>query len=312
MGRHHTAVCESGSVTTHRCGASVASPHPQAAEEARLAREWEGMREADKEARDERARLERERAERLRIAAEAEAARMREEADKAAEVAQTARTEKDILQTQMEALRFKLKEAQCTFPPAAAATTACSPAAVPVDACSPWRACAAARDLAETAREEAMMTVRAVTEGAESPTAAAQPASDPWVEVDDGQGNKYFYNNDTGESAWEKPVQRLQAMVKMGMFHGIASADTAAAGGDDAYAAGQGVEQAASAAGDGASAAAASPWHAVDDGEGNTCVGVAARWPVPCCMAHAACLCVIQVLLQRSDWREQLGAAPGF
>ena len=81
---------------------------------------------------------------------------------------------------------------------------------------------------------------------------------------------------------------------------------------DDAYAAGQGVEQAASAAGDGASAAPASPWHAVDDGEGNTCVGAVARRHVPCCMTHAACLCVIQVLLQRSDWREQLGAAPRF
>lgn len=142
--------------------------------------------------------------------------------------------------------------------------------------------------------------MRAVTEGVDAAeTAAAAPAAaevDPWLEVDDGQGNKcvpffvcffvvialwrchcvttwwrcccrYFYNQQTGESAWEKPVKKLQALVHTGMWHGLAGEDSgtesgAGAGEDDPYTAEQGAHAQA--------APNKSPWHAVDDGEGNT------------------------------------------
>ena len=28
-----------------------------------------------------------------------------------------------------------------------------------------------------------------------------------WEEVDDGTGNVYYYNHDTGESSWERPAE---------------------------------------------------------------------------------------------------------
>ena len=38
-----------------------------------------------------------------------------------------------------------------------------------------------------------------------------------WEEVDDGNGNTYFYNTITGESQWEKPINKLRNVFKAGM-----------------------------------------------------------------------------------------------
>lgn len=37
-----------------------------------------------------------------------------------------------------------------------------------------------------------------------------------WIERDDGNGNMYFENTTTGETAWEKPLHRFRNLLKMG------------------------------------------------------------------------------------------------
>uniref|UniRef100_A0A7S1CBC4 WW domain-containing protein n=1 Tax=Bicosoecida sp. CB-2014 TaxID=1486930 RepID=A0A7S1CBC4_9STRA len=67
-----------------------------------------------------------------------------------------------------------------------------------------------AKEEAEAAPAEAAAPEEAVAEEAPAEEAAAEGASDlppGWIEVEDpDSGDIYYYNNDTGESAWDKPT----------------------------------------------------------------------------------------------------------
>jgi hypothetical protein len=56
---------------------------------------------------------------------------------------------------------------------------------------------------------------------------------DPWEEHQDEEGNTYFWNSETGESAWERPAaKRLKALVRTGLLQGVAEET---GGGDAAW-----------------------------------------------------------------------------
>ena len=69
---------------------------------------------------------------------------------------------------------------------------------------------------------------------------AAGGEDDPWQECQDEAGNTYYWNSQTGESAWERPaLKKMKLMMKMGMFTADAieqstmGADAAAAAGHE-------------------------------------------------------------------------------
>jgi hypothetical protein len=103
---------------------------------------------------------------------------------------------------------------------------------------------------------------------AEEPPAQEGADGDEWEECDDGEGNSYFYNARTGESAWEKPAARkLKALVHTGMWQGLVANGSAEEGAAYDWAAdAQGAE--ADEAGEWGTKE--DHWEECDDGEGNT------------------------------------------
>ncbi len=128
---------------------------------------------------------------------------------------------------------------------------------------------AAVDDSAETAGQapEAAAAVAAEDGGAGGAAEDPSSAVENWEEVDDGEGGKYYYNHQTGESRWELPRKMLLAMSALTALSGVglqAGWPGAAIAEEEEAAAGQGEAAAVAATG------AADEWEEVQDADGST------------------------------------------